>query len=153
MSRFPFHLQTKDYTCGPACMRMALEFFGINRREDELEKLMHALPGQGTLFKDMEDAAEHFGLAHKTIAPATIDDIKMLLAEQWLVIVCYLMQTEPFQIDHYAIVRKLDKGRINLFDPWHGELQSYPIIQFEEIWKSRERPDKADQWLIALKKD
>jgi hypothetical protein len=35
----PYHKQNRDYTCGPACARMVLEYYGIYQDEVRLSSL------------------------------------------------------------------------------------------------------------------
>ena len=57
----PYFRQEKWYNCGPACLRMALSYLGINKSEEEVADLCEA-DLAGVTCDQIADAAERLGL-------------------------------------------------------------------------------------------
>lgn len=55
-----YYKQNRHYTCGPACLRMVLKYFGIDQDEVSLTMLCRTtLAGTGLV--EVVEAAQHFG--------------------------------------------------------------------------------------------
>jgi ATP-binding cassette subfamily C protein len=57
----PFYQQEKPYSCAPACLRMVLAAYGIERSEEELRAQCRT-ELSGTTALNVLDAARHYGL-------------------------------------------------------------------------------------------
>jgi len=147
---FPYYAQETKYTCGAASMRMALASLGIKKSEKEVARLCKSSPHHGTWYKDLVSTAKKLKLKYIVKSDATVVEVKELLAQNYKIIVCYFELKE--NSDHYAMIKNIDKKHIYFWDPWYGAYHKYTISHFRTIWRSRERPDKADRWFIAIKK-
>lgn len=151
MSRnFPYYKQQKHNTCGAACMRMALEYFGIKKSEKDLAEILGTNWHRGTWHKDLVKCAEKFNLAFVEKKNATLKDLKEFQSQGFILIICYFCL--PEQWDHYSVLKKISPGRIYFYDPWFGPNHSYSAQHFRKIWKSHPKFENFKSWLLALKK-
>ena len=73
--KIPYFKQDSWYTCGPACLRMVLAFFGLTRAEAEVLKECETTE-LGTTTVKISTAAYKFGLKSSPRKNANINDIK-----------------------------------------------------------------------------
>jgi len=147
--KLPYHRQQRFNTCGPACMRMVLEAFGIKKSEQELAKALKTNIFRGTLHKDMVKAAWLYDLRYASFSNATIKDLKEFQTKGYQIIVCY---KPPEDFYHYAVLRGIDDTHIHLYDPWYGPLTKWELKIFLTRWKSNPLFENKKKWFIALKK-
>jgi predicted double-glycine peptidase len=146
---FPFHLQKTQHTCGPAAMRMVLEYCGIKKSEEEIAALMHTTEKKGTPTENFSRLAKAFDLECITAEHARLQDLKFLRDQNYLVIVCYFYPTE--KVDHYSIVKKIQNNHIYFWDPFFGTHHKYFLPYFRNIWRSDPNDDDKKHWFFALK--
>lgn len=150
---FPYHKQETNYTCGPASMRMALEFFGIKRTEKQIASMMGTNKVRGTWRKFFPRIAERFKLNYVVKRNAGFDDIRKLMKGGYVVIVLYFHP--PSGVDHYSVVKEVGKDRIVMWDPsflGNSMVTEFPLSDFEGMWKVDPRFDDDRRWFFALKK-
>jgi predicted double-glycine peptidase len=135
-------------------MRIVLGQLGIKYSEEILARMLRTKPCCGTRFKPFSMVAKSLGLSYIEKRNASTRDLRGLLGQGYGIIVCYLDSTDKRNIwDHYSVVRKLDNCNIHFLDPWHGPRKKFSLRHFRRIWISRKnRPDKADGWLIAIRR-
>ncbi len=147
---FPYYKQKTEYTCGPASMKMALEHFGIKRSEEELASTLRTERKVGTSEHDMIMCADFFKMNYAVKRNASFEDLERLQKEGYVTILRYYLPWE--KIDHYAVFKKVDRGRIYLWDPCYGPDRSYSLNYFSKIWKFDPKIGKdKNHWLLALK--
>ncbi|MBI4147009.1 peptidase C39 family protein [Candidatus Woesearchaeota archaeon] len=142
----PYYKQQTDYTCGAACMRMALTALGINKTEKQLAKLMGSAPKVGTWYKEFPALAEKYTLNYVVNRNSTLADLKRL-SKTYIVIIAYYLPEE--KCGHYAIVRKIDQ-RIHLIDPEYGPKHLLPVRTFLQRWHGHK--DKKRRWMFGMRK-
>lgn len=147
---FPYHKQDTDYTCGAACMRMALEYFGIKRSETYLAKILGTNKKRGTWLEMLPEVAEKFRLDYDVLRKSSLSDIKRLQGEGFIVIVCYWYPLDEF--DHYSVIKKIDSTHVHFWDPWFGPKHKYSRRYFLKVWEKKNNHDREKRWLLALKK-
>ncbi|KKS74108.1 MAG: hypothetical protein UV45_C0012G0004 [Candidatus Azambacteria bacterium GW2011_GWB1_42_72] len=98
--------------CGPASLKMVLEYFGMEKSEEELGQLTHC--GFNALIKDMAD----------------FDDIKKYLDQEIPVIVDWFSENDG----HYSVAVNMDKENIYLQDPEIGSIRELPLETFKRVW-------------------
>jgi ABC-type bacteriocin/lantibiotic exporter with double-glycine peptidase domain len=148
--KFPYHKQETDYTCGAACMRMTLEYFGIKKSERHLAKLLGTSKFRGTWLEKLGEVADRFRLDYDVLRHSSVADIKRLQKEGFIVIVCYWYPEEGF--DHYSVVKKIRGDYIYFWDPYFGSEHKYKISYFLKIWEKKHHHDKEKRWLVAIKR-
>lgn len=144
-----YYHQQKDYTCGPACMRIILSEMGKNISEKKLEKELKTNSKNGTVMRAFCKLAKKMGMKTFSKKNSTIGEIKSLLKD-YFIIVCYYYK--PEKIGHYALVKRVGKDRIYLMDPWCGPNCSYSFVSFRKIWHSTPKYGMKHKWLCAIRK-
>ncbi len=138
--------QSKDWSCGPACVRMVLASLGIKKSEKEIARLMHANKLVGTRFREFPALFEKLKLSYVVRRNGSVEEIKEFFP--WCkVIVAYWVPGE--ETDHYAVVRKIDKRKIYLLDPWFGPKHSLSLSYFKKRWFG---VGNTKRWFIAVRK-
>jgi len=139
-----FHQETK-YTCGPACMRIIIDSFGIVKSEKQVANLLKTNHVGGTWNENFPPVAEKFKLRN-----SSLEELKKLLSEGYRVIIGYQNTIEG--VGHYAIAGKVDAKYVHLIDPKYGEYHKVPIRNFVRMWGYKQKHDKERRWLFGMKK-
>jgi|SRR3989344_4447793 len=150
MKPIRFCRQETRYTCGAACMRMAIECCGIKKSEKQVARLLSTNKVSGTKNRSFPVVAEMFRLNHLSLKNAAIDDLRRYQQQGYVIIVSYLYK--PENVGHYAIMKKVTKKNIYFWDPYIGQNHKYPLPYFKKIWKSDPKFDNERRWLFAAKK-
>ncbi|MFA5070880.1 MAG: cysteine peptidase family C39 domain-containing protein [Candidatus Pacearchaeota archaeon] len=148
--KFHYHKQETEYTCGAASLKMILEYFGIEKTEKELMKMLKTNEVRGSLTKDFFPVLKKLKLNYLVKSNATIRELKKFQKQGYMIIVCYYLPEE--KCDHYAVLRKIDFRFIHLFDPWYGPEHKLKIHDFEKLWHSDFNVEKQIRWALAIKK-
>ena len=123
------HKQTRGM-CGPASLKMVLEYFGMEKSEEELGQLTHCNPNTGTKAEDIVLAARQLGFSAMIKDMANFDDIKKYLAQEIPVIVDWFSQDDG----HYSVAVGMDEKNIYLQDPEIGGIRELPLETFKRVW-------------------
>jgi len=126
-----YYRQSKDYTCGPAVVRMALNHHNTNLSESYLTKLLDTTKDYGTRITRLVVILRNFGLTCKMYKNSTIGQLKQKLDNNVVIVSYYL---EEYKEGHYAIVKKVTKNKIYLIDPWYGSKHNLEIEYFVDHW-------------------
>ncbi len=125
------HFRQSKSTCGPACLRMILQYYNIKASEKKLIKLTKCTKEKGTSAKNLIKAAHYFNIKGKIIDNATFSDINRHINRKIPVIVNWFSTDEG----HYSVVIGIDKKYIYLLDP---ELGKKPVKinlpKFKKVW-------------------
>ncbi|MGV8171126.1 MAG: cysteine peptidase family C39 domain-containing protein [Candidatus Woesearchaeota archaeon] len=124
----PFR-QSPNY-CGPACLKMVLEYYGIHKSEKELVKLTKCTKSRGTNAENIILAAKKSGLSGSIKDYSTFNDIISLLKKDIPVIVDWFSHDEG----HYSVVVGLDENNIYLQDPELGHIRALTRKNFMTVW-------------------
>jgi len=122
--------QSKGY-CGPACLKMVLSAYGINKSERYLAKTTKSSRTGGCYEKDMIKAAEEFNLTGYVKQKSSIKELKQLIKRGIPAIVDWF---SPEEAGHYSVVVGFERNKIILADPHFGQLKKHKIDWFEERW-------------------
>jgi len=137
--------QKTDWTCGPACLKVVLHFFGVNKDISELIKELKTTEKTGTDHQRMINLLKKYKLKFIVKKNATLEEIKKSLIDS-LVVVDYFIPY--YQESHYSIVKKIKGERIYFHDTHFGPNHRYKIDYFLRNWWDEE----AKRWLVAIKK-
>lgn len=147
--KVPYFRQEKWYTCGPACLRMLLAFFGINASEEEIEKACETTE-LGTTSTQIVSGASKFNVELVAIKNATLQDIKKLLEKNPVIVLI-----DPSHIyggiegfGHFIILVGLENDEIIYHDPdiLDGEFKRCAIQTFLKAWSAHKN------WIIGVEK-
>jgi len=149
MPTLPYFPQETEYSCGAACMRMAMAAQGRLLSEEELCAELKTNSEYGTLFKDMLDFLERQKISYQCQQRASFRDLKRLLSEGWQIILSYRPKSDAF--DHFSVVHRISRDRIYLYDPGYGKGISYSLRHFTRLWKTTNQPDISVRWYLSIK--
>lgn len=123
------YLQSPGY-CGPASLKMVLEYFGIEKSERTLGKMTGCTKKAGTSALRIIEIAKQLGLKAFIKDFAEIEDIRKFIGKKIPVIVAW------FSVDdgHYSVVVGIDNKTIYLQDPEIGKIRPIELKIFKRIW-------------------
>lgn len=117
--------------CGPASLKIVLNYYGIYLSEKKLAKLSGCTLAKGTRAESLLKVAKSLGFNGLIKDFAEIKDIKNYVINKKIpVIVAW------FSVDdgHYSVVADIDKEHIYLQDPEFGKLVKMKINKFKRVW-------------------
>ncbi len=130
MIKLKLFKQSPGY-CGPACLKMVLSAYGINKSENHLAELTKTSRKTGCWEKDIVKTAKRFGLNGYVKQNSSIKELKRLVKKGIPVIVDWF---SPEEAGHYSVVVGFEKNKILLADPHFGKIKKHKIDWFEERW-------------------
>jgi len=116
--------------CGAASLKMVLGYYGIEKTETQLAKLLKSSPKTGTRAKNILKVAKSFGLKGLVKDRANLKDIKKYLDKKIPVIIDWFSTDEG----HYSVAIGMDKKNIYLQDPELGAVRTLPLATFFTVW-------------------
>jgi predicted double-glycine peptidase len=136
----PFQETLNRGFCGPATIKMILDYYGIEKTEDELAILTNKSDELGITDQDTKRALESFGFKVEIINYANFEDIKAWLDKDVPVIVDWFTRgrndgNEDEMADgHYSVAVGLDEKYIYLQDPEVGRIRKILKKDFLRVW-------------------
>ncbi len=117
--------------CGPACLKMVLEFLGEEHSERSLGKLAGTTKKDGTPGEGLVKAAKKLGFRAKIKDHATPADVrKYVTGKKIPVIIDWFYQ----DCGHYSVVVGADKTHLQYIDPVDGKIHAMSWKHFMTIW-------------------
>ncbi len=151
----PFQETLHADMCGPASLKIVFDYYGLEKSEQELARLVGVVNGIGTDDNDIVLAAETLGFKTFIKNESDFSDIEMWLAKGVPVIVNWFTRGRTeyplFEIadGHYSVVVGLDDEKIYLQDPEIGGLREIERNDFMKVWFDfRGEYIKADELVI-----
>ncbi len=136
----PFQETLSADMCGPASLKIVLDYYGIEKSEDELAKLCRLKKGLGIDDKGIKTVAEKLSFKIKIKNNSSFKDIKNWLKKDVPVIVDWFTKgrndyPESETADgHYSVVMGLDDKFIYLQDPELGAMRKIERNDFMRVW-------------------
>jgi ABC-type bacteriocin/lantibiotic exporter with double-glycine peptidase domain len=136
----PFQETLDADMCGPASFKIVLEYYGVNKSEDELAKMAGHRKGLGIDDKRIKRAAETLGFKVKLKNSSSFKDIEKWLKKDVPVIVNWFTKGRVYCGDsstadgHYSVVMGLDDEFIYLQDPELGAMRKIARDDFMRVW-------------------
>lgn len=136
----PFQETLNAGYCGPAVLKMVLEYYGIEKSEEELAKLAGTTQELGTDDKGLKQVLENFGLKTVIQNESSFEDIQEWLDKKVPVIVDWFTRGRADYDDsqvpdgHYSVAVGLDDTHIHLQDPEIGGLRKIARDDFLKVW-------------------
>ena len=136
----PFQETLDADMCGPASLKIILEYYGVNKSEDELAKLAGHKKGLGIDDKGIKRVAEKLGFKVKIKNNSSFKDIESWLSKGVPVIVGWFTKGRAYCGDsstadgHYSVVMGLDDEFIYLQDPELGSIRKIERNSFMRVW-------------------
>jgi predicted double-glycine peptidase len=125
----PFRQET-GY-CGPASLKMVLDYYGIQKSEKELAEMTDCTMDTGVEAGRLLEAAREFGLDGYIRDDADLDDIRReVLDKKRPVIVDWFSEDDG----HYSVVVDIGDENIYLLDPEIGYIRAMRLKKFYRVW-------------------
>jgi len=122
--------QSKGY-CGPACLKMIMGYYSINKSEKTWAKLTKTSRVKGCKEKNIVTLAKKLGFNSYMKQRSSIKEIRSLIKKGYQVIVNWF---SPEEAGHYSVVVKFDRKNIYLADPHFGKTVKQDLSWFKERW-------------------
>lgn len=121
----------KPGQCGPSSLKMVLEYYGIQKNEDELAEMTEYMPSEGTKSEGLINAAIEFGLKAYQKDFSEIEDLRRYVINDKIPVI-----VDWFSADdgHYSVVVDIDNKNIYMQDPELGNLRTLDIETFKRVW-------------------
>jgi ABC-type bacteriocin/lantibiotic exporter with double-glycine peptidase domain len=136
----PFQETLHADMCGPASLKIVLEYYGVNKSEDELAQLCKVKKGLGVDDKGIKLAAEKLGFKVKIKNNSSFKDIEKWFKKEVPIIVDWFTKGRTDYGDsstadgHYSVVMGLDDNFIYLQDPELGAIRKIERNNFMRVW-------------------
>lgn len=139
MPKFPFYRQYDQMDCGPTCLKMVAQFYGVSFPIDYLRQQSY-ITRQGVSFLGLSDAADQIGLQSLMVNVS----YEALAKEIPLPCIAHWRQR------HFVVVYKISDSHIHVADPAFGKI-SYTKDQFIAGWLyNREKHSDTEGYLLLL---
>ena len=121
----------KPELCGPASLKMVLDFFGIKKEEEELAKMSGYESSKGTKAEEIIKAAKELGFKafHKDFSE--IKDLREYTINKKIPVIVDWFSTDD---GHYSVVVGIDDKNIYMQDPELGNLRTIDVETFKRVW-------------------
>ena len=136
----PFQETLHADMCGPASMKIVLDYYGTKKSEQELARLTGLVQGLGVDDKSIVRAVELLGFKAQIKNESTFNDIEEWLKKGVPVIVNWFTRGRCDYDDskvadgHYSVVFGLDDEHIYLQDPETGGERKIKREDFMKVW-------------------
>lgn len=157
----PYHKQEKDYTCGPAVLRMALGALGKKYTERHLGKLAGTTAQHGTPTYRLQRVLYKMDVSYISGYRRPYSELgkyveKGITIIDWMPQVIFPQHPEfqqtryynPEEDSHYAIVLSAGKTWTLLRDPVLGRQVRVTRKDFLRAW--RDPRSKSRHWMLAV---
>ena len=130
----PLSMQETEYSCAPACLKMALESLGIIKTEEELRGLANCT-FLGTDAINLVEAARKSGFSGTRKYSLTFEELKEILDEGLYPIVYLRTELSEGRMPetHSVVIELSDQDGVHLVDPWRGRI-IYDLDRFTREW-------------------
>lgn len=139
-------MQPDNYSCGPTCLAMVLDFFGRTYERDALVEQCKTKPGRGTDNHALVFAIVSHGLCAHTRQNATVEHIKEHLHDKAAIIINYFNPVS--KVGHFAVVQGVDEKHIYLSDPKNGDGYHLSHETFTTHWHNHSKT--LDAWMVTI---
>lgn len=116
--------------CGPASLKMVLEYYGVSVSESALAKASGASRSKGVSKEGLIKAARHFGFDVFAKEKSTFGDLQRFIKKGTPVIVDWFSEDDG----HYSVAINIDKKNIILMDPELKGKRKLSLEKFQRLW-------------------
>ena len=156
--KVPPFKQTDASRCGPASVKMVLDYYGIIASEDEVAKSCNHTFERGCSNEDMKTALEKYGLSVEIKQDNSFDDVSSWVKKKVPVIVDWFTggiapSLRDFPNGHASVVVGIDANNIHIIDPENGKVRSIKKKDFIRVWfdwKNNNQTPNKESLLLRL---
>ena len=136
----PFQETLNSSMCGPASLKIVLDYYCVEKSEKELAKMAGWDKDLGIDDKGIRKAAESLGFKVKIKNNSDFKDIEKWLDKKVPMIVNWFTKGRPDYSEsevadgHYSVVAGLDDKFIYLQDPEIGKIRKLKRDDFMRVW-------------------
>ena len=136
----PFQETLHADMCGPASLKIVLDYYGLDKTEKELADLLVIVPGIGVDDMSIKRGAESLGFKVEIENESSFESIAKWLQKGVPVIVDWFTRGRSDYNDsevadgHYSVVLGLDDEYIYLQDPETGGERKIEREDFMKVW-------------------
>lgn len=136
----PFQETLHADMCGPASLKIVLDYYGVNKTEKELADLTGLVPGLGVDDTGIAKAVESLDFKIEIKNESSFEEIERWLKKDVPVIVDWFTRGRQDYDDsevadgHYSVVIGLDNEHIYLQDPETGGERKITKEDFMKVW-------------------
>ena len=126
--------------CGPASLKIVLDYYGVSQSEKELAKLTGTTKVLGTDAAGLTKAAKQLGFKVSIKNNSTFSDIEKWLQKGAPPIVNWFTKgrkdypNSEVADGHYSVVCGIDDKYIYLQDPEIGDIRKIEKNDFKKVW-------------------
>lgn len=142
----PHFEQVTDYSCGPACVRMVLGYYGIEADPPFLIQLLGATEDTGTSTDAFSRIAHVYELEYLSQEHATVDTIIHFIENDIPVIANYICQRD--EEGHFIVIYGYDDKQFYFSDPTYGQDETITFEKFLPRWRAHFEP--GERWMLAI---
>ncbi len=133
-----FYEQETPYSCVPACLRIVLNYFGIEASEDEL-RLRSYTTHLGTNARDAVVCVQSYGLRAEEFRGASLEELRGWLSKELYPIL--LIDLRPLRDEtgrHAIVAEEISETELTYLDPLVGR-QTSGLDVIEKSWQMNNR--------------
>ncbi|MEW5937222.1 MAG: peptidase C39 family protein [Candidatus Thermoplasmatota archaeon] len=142
----PYYEQKLHYTCGPASLKMVLEYLGTEAHRDILRRIAESDEHVGTNYRGMIRAVRYHGHRCFVRKNASPRDMHYFLRMNLPVVINWYIDAE--KTGHFSVVVGLSKGYITINDPAHGPRVRMKLERFLEVW--HDTTGRNRNWMMVV---
>lgn len=135
--KVPCYKQEFWFSCFATCVKMILEYLGINKSERDLRVLLKTTPSFGTIWEEAEREIKRIGFEIVWKKFWDIEELNHLINISIPVIVGLKRIGEIH--GHAVVVVEISDDHVIVADPQIGDTTNLKKEVFLDIWNGRER--------------
>ena len=149
----PFVRQKDPYWCGPACLAMILQYWGINVSQDEIASEIYDPVTHLTYISDMEKYPLKFNFTVESLF-SNIDELKEFIREGYPIIVLQKYSLTTTYGHFRVVIDYNDKTEIIMTnDPLKQANYTISYRVFKELWEPGSTFSTTNWTLLIYKSD
>lgn len=129
--------QSDSSRCGPACIKMVLNYYGIDALENTIAKYAKCTYEKGCTNENIVVAIKKYGLWAKIYNNCELKDIDYWMKHHVPIIVDWFAggsNVDDISNGHSSVVVDIDREKVYLMDPSVGQVSSINRKEFEQVW-------------------
>jgi ABC-type bacteriocin/lantibiotic exporter with double-glycine peptidase domain len=116
--------------CGPASLKIVLDYYGVQKGQNEIAKLANASVEEGAEPWGLVQAASQLGFKASYISNGSLEDLREFIKLNIPVVIDYQRKWGG----HYSVVIGFEEDKIVLADPQKAKVVKEKIDKFSNSW-------------------